>query len=45
MRVAFLLYHLFSIEYDPEPPVDAGSPEKAPKPVVELVRTAAAAQI
>jgi putative intracellular protease/amidase len=34
-----------SIEYDPEPPVDAGSPEKAPKPVVELVRTAAAAQI
>ena len=31
-----------SIEYDPEPPVDAGSPEKAPDSVVELVRTAAA---
>jgi putative intracellular protease/amidase len=33
-----------SIEYDPEPPVDAGSPEKAPEPVLELVRAAAAAQ-
>jgi putative intracellular protease/amidase len=33
-----------SIEYDPEPPVDAGSPEKAPQPVVELVRAAAAAE-
>ena len=25
------------IEYDPQPPFDAGSPAKAPKPVVELV--------
>jgi transcriptional regulator GlxA family with amidase domain len=25
------------IEYDPEPPVDAGSPEKAPPEIVELV--------
>jgi len=25
------------IEYDPEPPLDAGSPEKAPQPIVELV--------
>jgi transcriptional regulator GlxA family with amidase domain len=25
------------IEYDPQPPFDAGSPEKAPAPVVELV--------
>jgi transcriptional regulator GlxA family with amidase domain len=32
------------IEYDPEPPVDAGSPEKAPKPIVELVTAAFAAQ-
>src|ERR671936_439522 len=24
------------IEYDPEPPRDAGSPEKAPQPIVEL---------
>ena len=28
------------IEYDPEPPLDAGSPEKAPEPIVELVRSA-----
>ena len=27
------------IEYDPEPPLDAGSPEKAPPEIVELVRT------
>jgi transcriptional regulator GlxA family with amidase domain len=27
-----------SIEYDPQPPVDAGSPDKAPEPIVELVR-------
>jgi transcriptional regulator GlxA family with amidase domain len=27
------------IEYDPEPPLDAGSPEKAPAEIVELVRT------
>ena len=26
------------IEYDPEPPLDAGSPEKAPQPIVEVVR-------
>jgi putative intracellular protease/amidase len=28
------------IEYDPQPPFDAGSPEKAPKEVVELLRSA-----
>jgi transcriptional regulator GlxA family with amidase domain len=28
------------IEYDPEPPFDAGSPGKAPKEIVELVRSA-----
>jgi len=27
------------IEYDPQPPFDAGSPEKAPPDVVELVRS------
>jgi transcriptional regulator GlxA family with amidase domain len=27
-----------SIEYDPQPPLDAGSPAKAPQPIVELVR-------
>ncbi|HEU4980962.1 MAG TPA: DJ-1/PfpI family protein [Solirubrobacterales bacterium] len=32
------------IEYDPEPPLDAGSPEKAPQPIVELVRAAFEAQ-
>jgi transcriptional regulator GlxA family with amidase domain len=32
------------IEYDPEPPHDAGSPEKAPAPIVELVTAAFAAQ-
>jgi hypothetical protein len=32
------------IEYDPEPPLDAGSPEKAPQPIVELVTAAFAAQ-
>jgi transcriptional regulator GlxA family with amidase domain len=26
------------IEYDPQPPFDAGSPEKAPQEIVELVR-------
>ncbi len=30
------------IEYDPQPPFDAGSPEKAPAHVVELVRGAMA---
>ena len=33
-----------AIEYDPEPPLDAGSPEKAPQPIVELVTAAFAAQ-
>jgi transcriptional regulator GlxA family with amidase domain len=32
------------IEYDPEPPVDAGSPEKAPPEIVELVTAAFQAQ-
>ena len=32
------------IEYDPAPPLDAGSPEKAPQPIVELVTAAFAAQ-
>ncbi|MGH2955967.1 MAG: DJ-1/PfpI family protein [Solirubrobacterales bacterium] len=32
------------IEYDPEPPVDAGSPEKAPQPVVDVVTAAFEAQ-
>jgi transcriptional regulator GlxA family with amidase domain len=27
------------IEYDPQPPYDAGSPEKAPEPIVELVKS------
>jgi transcriptional regulator GlxA family with amidase domain len=27
-----------SIEYDPQPPFDSGSPAKAPQPIVELVR-------
>lgn len=31
-----------SIEYDPQPPFDAGSPEKAPAEVVETVRALAA---
>jgi transcriptional regulator GlxA family with amidase domain len=33
-----------AIEYDPEPPFDAGSPEKAPEPIVELVTAAFQAQ-
>jgi transcriptional regulator GlxA family with amidase domain len=32
------------IEYDPQPPLDAGSPEKAPKPIVERVTAAFEAQ-
>lgn len=32
------------IEYDPKPPVDAGSPEKAPREIVELVSAAFQAQ-
>jgi putative intracellular protease/amidase len=31
------------IEYDPDPPFDSGSPQKAPPEIVELVRTVAAA--
>jgi hypothetical protein len=27
-----------AIEYDPQPPFDSGSPEKAPPEIVELVR-------
>src|SRR5215212_8644314 len=33
-----------AIEYDPEPPFDAGSPAKAPARIVELVRGVAAAR-
>jgi hypothetical protein len=32
------------IEYDPEPPLDAGSPDKAPSAVVEAVRRGQRAQ-
>jgi transcriptional regulator GlxA family with amidase domain len=32
------------IEYDPQPPVDAGSPEKAPESIVQAVRAAFEAQ-
>jgi putative intracellular protease/amidase len=32
------------IEYDPEPPLDAGSPEKAPQAIVDLVTAAFQAQ-
>jgi hypothetical protein len=32
------------IEYDPQPPYDAGSPEKAPREVMEFVRDLEAAQ-
>jgi transcriptional regulator GlxA family with amidase domain len=32
------------IEYDPQPPVDAGSPEKAPQPIVDVVTAAFKAQ-
>jgi len=30
------------IEYDPQPPFEAGSPDKAPQPIVELVTSVAA---
>jgi hypothetical protein len=30
-----------SIEYDPQPPLDAGSPQKAPEQIVALVRATA----
>ena len=32
------------IEYDPDPPLDAGSPDKAPQPIVDVVRAAFEAQ-
>jgi hypothetical protein len=32
------------IEYDPQPPFDAGSVDKAPKEIVDLVRSVAAAR-
>jgi transcriptional regulator GlxA family with amidase domain len=32
------------IEYDPDPPFDSGSPQKAPAEIVELVRTVSAAR-
>jgi putative intracellular protease/amidase len=32
------------IEYDPDPPFDSGSPEKAPAEIVELVRAVASAR-
>ncbi|HWA55368.1 MAG TPA: DJ-1/PfpI family protein [Solirubrobacterales bacterium] len=31
------------IEYDPQPPFDSGSPDKAPAPLVELIRSVAGA--
>jgi putative intracellular protease/amidase len=33
------------IEYDPQPPYDSGSPEKAPAEVVEFIRSLEAAQV
>jgi hypothetical protein len=32
------------LEYDPDPPFDSGSPEKAPAEIVELVRQVSAAR-
>ncbi|HEY1238357.1 MAG TPA: DJ-1/PfpI family protein [Solirubrobacterales bacterium] len=32
------------IEYDPQPPLDSGSPEKAPQPIVDLVTASFRAQ-
>ena len=32
-----------AVEYDPDPPFDSGSPEKAPAEIVELVRSASRA--
>jgi transcriptional regulator GlxA family with amidase domain len=32
------------IEYDPEPPLNAGSPDKAPQPIVDIVTQVFAAQ-
>jgi hypothetical protein len=33
------------IEYDPQPPFDAGSPDKAPAPIVELVTAVSRASV
>jgi len=33
-----------AIEYDPQPPFDAGSPEKAPPEIVERLRGAGVAK-
>ena len=51
LRLAELLYGpeaaqavQLAIEYDPQPPFDAGSPEKAPDAIVEVVRSVMAAQ-
>jgi cyclohexyl-isocyanide hydratase len=33
-----------AVEYDPSPPFDAGSPERAPKPVLDDVLSRAAAR-
>jgi hypothetical protein len=29
-----------AIEYDPKPPFESGSPEKAPKEIVEMIKNA-----
>ena len=34
-----------AIEYDPQPPFDAGSPEKAPEAIVERLRALGAARV
>ncbi len=51
LRLTELLTHAdvaraiqLGIEYDPQPPFDAGSPEKAPAEIIELVRTVVATQ-
>jgi hypothetical protein len=33
-----------AIEYDPQPPFDAGSPEKAPAAIVDALRAAGVAK-
>ena len=44
VEIAILLYDRFTaldalgIEYDPQPPFNAGSPEKAPPKIVEALR-------
>ncbi len=51
LRLAQLMYGdeaaqavQLGIEYDPEPPFDAGSPEKAPQPIIDVVTAAFNAQ-